>query len=66
LAIPPVSGSEALAELSVWPPAVLPVVISASIEWTGIVKALHPGAADVALKTAAPELLFESIGRVVA
>jgi DNA-binding NarL/FixJ family response regulator len=61
-----VSGIEAFAELSVGPPAVLSVVITASIERTRIVKALHPGAADVALKTAAPELLFESRGSVVA
>ena len=65
LAMPGLSGMDALAELSTEPPAVRTIVLTASIENTEIVKALQLGAAGVVLKTASPELLFKSIRAVM-
>jgi two-component system, NarL family, nitrate/nitrite response regulator NarL len=65
LAMPGGSGMEALAGLSTDPPSVRTIVLTASIERSGIVKALQLGAAGVVLKSAPPDLLFKSIRSVL-
>jgi two-component system nitrate/nitrite response regulator NarL len=66
LAMPRVSGMEALAELSNAPSPVRTIVLTAAIEKPEIVKALQLGAAGVVLKASAAELLFKSIRSVMA
>jgi two-component system, NarL family, nitrate/nitrite response regulator NarL len=66
LAMPGVSGLDALGELSTAPSAVKTLVLTAAIEKPDIVKALQLGAAGVVLKSSAPELLFKSVRAVMA
>jgi two-component system, NarL family, nitrate/nitrite response regulator NarL len=66
LAMPGVSGMEALAELAAAPLPVRSIVLTAAIEKPEIVKALQLGAAGVVLKASAPELLVKSIRSVMA
>jgi DNA-binding NarL/FixJ family response regulator len=67
LAMPGVSGMEALAELaSSAPGQVRTIMLTAAIEKAEIVKALQLGAAGVVLKSATTELLVKSIRSVMA
>jgi two-component system nitrate/nitrite response regulator NarL len=66
LAMPGVSGMDALAELAAAPTPVRIILLTAGIEKAEIVKALQLGAAGVVLKSAATELLFKSIRSVIA
>ena len=66
LAMPGVSGMEALAELGSAPIPVRTILLTAAIEKPEIVKALQLGAAGVVLKSAATDLLFKSIRSVMA
>jgi two-component system, NarL family, nitrate/nitrite response regulator NarL len=66
LAMPGVSGMDALAELGSAPTPVRTLLLTAAIEKPEIVKALQLGAAGVVLKSAATELLFKSIRSVMA
>jgi two-component system, NarL family, nitrate/nitrite response regulator NarL len=66
LAMPGVSGMDALAELSAAPTPVRIILLTAGIEKAEIVKALQLGAAGVVLKSAATDLLFKSIRSVIA
>jgi two-component system nitrate/nitrite response regulator NarL len=66
LAMPGVSGMDALAELARAPIPVRTIVLTAAIEKSEIVKALQLGAAGVVLKSATPELLFKSVRSVMA
>jgi two-component system, NarL family, nitrate/nitrite response regulator NarL len=66
LAMPGVSGMDALAELARTPTPVHTIVLTAAIEKPEIVRALQLGARGVVLKSAASELLFKSIRSVVA
>jgi len=66
LAMPGVSGMEALAELATLPTPVRTVLLTASIEKAEIVKAVQLGAAGVVLKTSDIDLLFKSIRAVMA
>src|SRR5687768_1687282 len=64
LAMPTVSGMEALAELAGAP--VRTIVLTAAIDKPDIVKALQLGAAGVMLKSSASELLVKAIRSVLA
>ena len=66
LAMPGVSGMDALAELAAAPTPVRIILLTAGIEKAEIVKALQLGAAGVVLKSAATDLLFKSIRSVIA
>ena len=66
LAMPGVSGLDALDELATAPSSVKTIVLTAAIERPEIVKALQLGAAGVVLKSSAPELLFKSVRGVMA
>lgn len=67
LAMPGVSGMEALAELAAAAPGQLrTIMLTAAIEKAEIVKALQLGAAGVVLKSATTELLVKSIRSVMA
>lgn len=66
LAMPGVSGMDALGELARAPIPVRTIVLTAAIEKAEIVKALQLGAAGVVLKTSTPELLFKSVRSVMA
>ena len=66
MAMPGVSGMDALGELARAPLPVRTIVLTASIERPEIVKALQLGAAGVVLKSSSPELLFKSIHSVMA
>jgi two-component system nitrate/nitrite response regulator NarL len=66
LAMPGVSGMDALAELGTAPTPVRTILLTAGIEKPEIVKALQLGAAGVVLKSAATDLLFKSIRSVMA
>jgi DNA-binding NarL/FixJ family response regulator len=66
LAMPGVSGMDALAELAAAPTPVRTILLTAGIEKAEIVKALQLGAAGVVLKSAATDLLFKSIRSVIA
>ena len=66
LAMPGVSGMDALAELSTAPTPVRIILLTAGIEKAEIVKALQLGAAGVVLKSGATDLLFKSIRSVIA
>ncbi len=66
LAMPGVSGMEALAELATAPTAVRTIMLTAAIEKAEIVKALQLGAAGVVLKSSSTELLCKSIRSVMA
>jgi len=66
LAMPGVSGMDALAELSAAPTPVRIILLTAAIEKAEIVKALQLGAAGVVLKSAPTDLLFKSIRSVIA
>lgn len=67
LAMPGVSGMEALAELAAAAPGqVRTIMLTAAIEKAEIVKALQLGAAGVVLKSATTELLVKSIRSVMA
>jgi two-component system, NarL family, nitrate/nitrite response regulator NarL len=66
LAMPGVSGMEALAELATAPSPVRTLLLTAAIEKPEIVKALQLGASGVVLKASAAELLFKSIRAVMA
>ena len=66
LAMPGVSGLDALGELATAPNSVKTIVLTAAIEKPEIVKALQLGAAGVVLKSSAPELLFKSVRGVMA
>lgn len=65
LAMPGISGLEALGELATAPCTVKTLVLTAAIEKPDIVKALQLGAAGVVLKSSAPELLFKSVRSVM-
>ena len=66
LAMPGVSGMDALAELAAAPTPVRIILLTAGIEKAEIVKALQLRAAGVVLKSAATDLLFKSIRSVIA
>ena len=66
LAMPGVSGMEALAELAAAPTPVRTIMLTAAIEKAEIVKALQLGAAGVVLKSSPTDLLFKSIRSVMA
>jgi len=66
LAMPGVSGMEALAELAAAPTPVRTIMLTAAIEKAEIVKALQLGAAGVVLKSSSTDLLFKSIRSVMA
>ena len=66
LAMPGVSGMEALAELAAAPTPVRTIMLTAAIEKAEIVKALQIGAAGVVLKSSSTDLLFKSIRSVMA
>jgi len=66
VAMPGVSGMEALAELGSAPTPVRTILLTAAIEKPEIVKALQLGAAGVVLKSSATDLLFKSIRSVLA
>jgi DNA-binding NarL/FixJ family response regulator len=66
LAMPGVSGMDALAELAAAPTPVRIILLTAGIEKAEIVKALQLGAAGVVLKSAATDLLFKSMRSVIA
>jgi two-component system, NarL family, nitrate/nitrite response regulator NarL len=66
LAMPGVSGMDALAELARTSTPVRTIVLTAAIEKPEIVKALQLGARGVVLKASAAELLFKSIHSVMA
>lgn len=66
LAMPGVSGFEALGELATAPNSVKTIVLTASIEKPEIVKALQLGAAGVVLKKSTPELLYKCVRGVMA
>ena len=66
LAMPGVSGMEALAELASAPTSVRTIMLTAAIEKAEIVKALQLGAAGVVLKSSSTDLLFKSIRSVMA
>jgi DNA-binding NarL/FixJ family response regulator len=66
LAMPGVSGMDALGELARAPIPVRTIVLTASIEKAEIVKALQLGAGGVVLKSSTPELLFKSVRSVMA
>lgn len=66
VAMPGVSGMDALAELNGSSPAIRTILLTASIERAEIVKALQLGAAGVVLKSTASELLLKSIRSVMA
>jgi DNA-binding NarL/FixJ family response regulator len=66
LAMPGVSGMDALAELARTPAPVRTIVLTAAIEKPEIVRALQLGAHGVVLKSAPAELLFKSIRSVMA
>jgi len=65
LAMPGVSGMDALAELGTAPTPVRTILLTAAIEKPEIVKALQLGAAGVVLKSSATDLLFKSIRSVM-
>ncbi len=66
LAMPRVSGLEALRELAAAPSGPRVLVLTVAIEDAQIVEALELGARGVVLKEAATELLFKAIRSVVA
>jgi two-component system, NarL family, nitrate/nitrite response regulator NarL len=66
LAMPRVSGLEALRELAATPPAPRVLVLTVAIDDAQVVQALEMGARGVVLKEAATELLFKAIRTVVA
>lgn len=66
LAMPGVSGMDALTELAAAPGPVRTIVLTAAIEKADIVKALQLGAAGVVLKGSARELLIKAIRSVMA
>jgi DNA-binding NarL/FixJ family response regulator len=66
LAMPGVSGMEALAELASAATPVRTIMLTAAIEKAEIVKALQLGAAGVVLKSSSTDLLFKSIRSVMA
>ena len=65
LAMPGVSGMEALDELARGPAGVRVVLLTAAIERAEVVKALERGAFGVVLKNSPPELLFKAIRGVM-
>lgn len=66
LAMPGVTGMDALAELASSSTPVRTIVLTAAIEKPDIVKALQLGAAGVVLKASATDLLFKGIRSVMA
>lgn len=66
LAMPGVSGMEALAEMAAAPTPVRTILLTASIKKAEIVTALQLGAVGVVLKSSPVDLLFESIRSVMA
>jgi DNA-binding NarL/FixJ family response regulator len=66
MAMPGVSGMEALGELARAPCPMKTIVLTGAIEKAEIVRALQLGAAGVVLKSCAPELLFKSVRSVMA
>jgi two-component system nitrate/nitrite response regulator NarL len=66
LAMPRVTGLEALRELAASPTPVRTILLTAAIERRQIVSALQLGASGVILKEAATELLLKSIRSVMA
>lgn len=66
LAMPGVSGMDALTELATAPGPVRTIVLTAAIEKADIVKALQLGAAGVVLKASANQMLVKAIRSVMA
>ena len=66
LAMPGVSGMEALTALAASPAPMRTILLTASIEKAEIVRALQLGAGGVVLKSAPAELLIKSIRSVMA
>jgi len=66
LAMPRVSGLEALRELSAWAAGPRVLLLTVAIEDAQVVEALQLGARGVVLKEAATELLFKAIRNVEA
>jgi DNA-binding NarL/FixJ family response regulator len=66
LAMPRLTGLEALAELAKGPMPVRPIILAAAIGRAEIVKALQLGARGIILKAAATELLYRCLHAVVA
>ena len=65
VAMPGLSGMEALSELAAAPIPVRTILLTASIEKPDVVKALKLGAAGVVLKASQPAELFKSIRGVM-
>jgi len=65
MAMPGLSGMEALSELAAAPIPVRTILLTASIEKPDVVKALKLGAAGVVLKASQPGVLFKSIRGVM-
>jgi DNA-binding NarL/FixJ family response regulator len=65
LAMPGVSGMEALAELSRGPTGVRVVLLTAAVERDEVVRSLELGAFGVVLKNSPPEILFKAIRGVM-
>jgi two-component system, NarL family, nitrate/nitrite response regulator NarL len=66
VAMPRVSGLDALAELASDPGSIRTILLTASIEKADIVRALQLGAAGVVLKASASDLLLKCIHSVMA
>jgi two-component system nitrate/nitrite response regulator NarL len=66
LAMPGVSGMDALTELAGAPGSVRTIILTAAIEKAEIVKALQLGAAGVVLKASANQMLVKAIRSVMA
>lgn len=66
LAMPGISGMDALTELAVDPGPVRTIVLTSAIEKADIVKALQLGAAGVVLKASANQMLVKAIRSVMA
>jgi two-component system nitrate/nitrite response regulator NarL len=66
MAMPGGSGVDALGQLATSACPVRTILLTASIESSEIVKVLRLGAAGVVLKTSPPDVLIDSIRRVVA
>ena len=66
LAMPRLTGLEALAEVIEARPSVRVIILAASVDRSEIIKALQLGARGIVLKTAATQLLYKCIYAVVA
>jgi len=66
LAMPKLTGLEALAQVIQAKPGVRVIILAATVDRADIIKALQLGARGIVLKTAATQLLYKCINAVVA